>query len=472
MACHRSTLLVAAKADAGSKMVTAVQEMGEEMTAWRVSMTGRCRAAARVAWCAGALAAGQATAGGLIAYEVGTADVGLASAGYGARAQDASTVFTNPAGMTRLEGTQVLAGGQALWGNTRFSASSGTSPGLGSDNGGYVVGSDGWFPGGGGFASYSVSPGLKLGFAVTGNFGAPLKYDNSWVGRYYVQEATLLGISLLPSIAYKVNDKLSLGASVNALYGIYTNQVAINNPAPRFGDGRLKLDDNTWGWGLNLGLLYEVDPGTRVGLTWNSQVDLDFAAPAKFSNLAPGLASLLASRGALNAELKVGIKVPQQAMASVFTEVNDRWALLGSIGWQQWSKFGQLQIGIDDTMNPLSLTKDLKFKDTWHLALGAQHRLSEPWLLNFGVAYDSAMQSGDVSPLLPVNSAWRFAVGGEQQLSKNAAWGIAAEYLYGGTLDTSLQGSAPVLVGGRGDVAGAYHNTGTIFVAVYHNWKF
>jgi long-subunit fatty acid transport protein len=48
-----------------------------------------------------------AMAGGLIAYEVGTADVGLASAGYNARAQDASTVFTNPAGMTRLEGIQL-----------------------------------------------------------------------------------------------------------------------------------------------------------------------------------------------------------------------------------------------------------------------------------------------------------------------------------------------------------------------------
>ena len=79
---------------------------------------------------------GPATAGGLIAYEVGTADVGLASAGYGARAQDASTVFTNPAGMTRLTGTQFLASGQVLWGNTKFSIGSGTSPGLGSEDGG------------------------------------------------------------------------------------------------------------------------------------------------------------------------------------------------------------------------------------------------------------------------------------------------------------------------------------------------
>ena len=152
----------------------------------------------------GVLSPVPAMAGGLIAYEVGTADVGLASAGYNARAQDASTVFTNPAGMTRLEGTQFLASGQVLWGNTKFSIDSGTSPLLGDEDGGRVLGSDGWLPGGGGFLSYSVSPELKLGFALTGNFGAPLKYDNDWVGRYYVQETTLLGISLLPSMAYKV----------------------------------------------------------------------------------------------------------------------------------------------------------------------------------------------------------------------------------------------------------------------------
>jgi long-chain fatty acid transport protein len=80
-----------------------------------------------------------------------------------------------------------------------------------------------------------VSPELKLGFALTGNFGAPLEYDEDWVGRYYVQETTVLGLSFLPSIAYKVSDKLSLGASLNAMYGIYKNQVAINNVNPTRG---------------------------------------------------------------------------------------------------------------------------------------------------------------------------------------------------------------------------------------------
>ena len=427
---------------------------------------------ASVVWL-GVLNPGPAIAGGLIAYEFGTAEVGLASAGYGARAQDASTVFTNPAGMTRLAGTQVLASGQVLWGNTKFSIDSGTSPGLGNEDGGYAVGTDGWFLGGGGFVSYSVSPDLKLGFALTGNFGAPLSYDDNWVGRYYVQETTLLGISLVPSIAYKVTDKLSLGGGVTAMYGTYKNQVAINNVDPAFGDGRLKLDDNEWGWGVNLGLLYEINEGIRLGFTWNSQVDLDFNGPAEFSNLAPGISTLLNDRGLLNANIAAGIKVPQQAMGSIFAQVNDRWAVLGSVGWQQWSKFGQVELGIDRTTNPTSLTTDLDYKDTWHFALGAQYRISEPWLLNFGIAYDSGFQdSSNVSPLLPVNSAWRFGVGTQHQVSETFFWGVATEYMYGGTLDTNLQSTAPVAAGGRGNLVGSYDDVSTFFLALYANWKF
>jgi len=326
---------------------------------WRSQVPVRYRSLFTL--CIAALASSQAVAGGMLAYEIGTADVGLASAGYGARAQDASTVFTNPAGMTRLQGTQALAAGQLLWANTKYSIGAGTSPLLGNENGGYAVGSDGWFPGGGAFISYSVSPDLKLGFALAGNFGAPLKYDNDWAGRYYVQSTTMLGLSLLPSIAFKVNDKLSLGAALNAMYGMYTNQVAINNVAPIFGDGRLKLDDRTWGWGANLGLLYEIDEGTRIGLTWNSQVNLDFKGPAKFSNLSPAVAAALNKAGLLNSTIEVGIKVPQQLMASVFTQLDPQWALLGSVGWQQWSKFGAIHIGIDDTRNPVSLTTDIPF---------------------------------------------------------------------------------------------------------------
>jgi hypothetical protein len=77
-----------------------------------------------------------------------------------------------------------------------------------------------------------------------------------------------------------------------------------------------------------------------------------------------------------------------------------------------------------------------------------------------------------VSPLFPVNAAWRFGVGGEQQVSKSLKWGVAGELLYGGTLDVNLTSQLPPLLGGRGDLVGSYDNTTSLVVSVYGNWSF
>ena len=419
-----------------------------------------------------ALICGQAIAGGISLFEVGTEDVGLAAAGYAARAQDASTVLTNPAGMTRLEGNQVQLATQLLYSNMKFSSNGGTSAALGSNNSGNVIGDNGLVPGGGLFVSYSVSPDLKLGFASTGNFGLALKHDDNWVGRYYSQQAALMGLSLLPSIAYRVNDKLSLGASVNAMYGYLKNVIAVNNVLDNRADGKLLMRDTTWGWGFNLGLLYEPTPATRFGLTYSSQIDLDFAPQAQFSGTGPILTGLLNARGLNGATVNLGIKVPQQVMGSVLHTLNEHWTVLGNVGWQQWSKFGQIEVSIADVNNP-SLTTQLNFKDTWHAALGAQYRLSEPWQLNFGIAYDTAYQSGPlVSVSTPTNETWRFGVGGQNQVSKTFSWGIAAEYLYGGAGDVNKQAALPVALGGRGNLVGSYDSIGLYFLSANFNWKF
>ena len=416
---------------------------------------------------AGALAGAPARAGGLLLYEIGTADVGLASAGYTARAQDASTVFTNPAGMTRLEGSQLTAGIQALYGDVEFTVGQGTSPGLGDGTGGNPVG---WFPGGGAFYSYSVSPDLKLGFAATGNFGLALRYDSDWAGRYILQEGTLVGMSLVPSVGYRVNTEWSIGASLNAMYSKLYDQVAINNIVGP--DGRLELTDYEWGFGGTLGILYEPSATTRYGFVWNSPIKLDFSAPPQFFGLSRALETVIRNRGLDSTNLDLGVTVPQGVNASFFHQLDNRWALLGSVGWQQWSKFGKVEVGVDSS-NPVALTKDLSFKDTWHVAAGAQYQLDSPWRLDFGVAYDSEFQdNANVSPMLPANSAWRFGLGAHKQESNTFSWGLTAEYVYGGTLDVNKLSGEPVATGGRGDLVGSYQNTGVVFLAANLNWKF
>lgn len=413
------------------------------------------------------LVSGTATAGGISLYEVGTADVGLAAAGYTARAQDASTVFTNPAGMTRLDGDQITVSGQVFYGDSGFSIESGTSPALGTGDGGNPIG---WLPGGGVFYSHSISQNVKIGMAVTGNFGSVVEYDEGWVGRYRAQESTLLGYSFLPSAAWRVNEHFSIGVSLNAMYGTFENTVAVNNIIGA--DGSLKLDDNDWAFGANLGLLYEVSPGTRFGLTYNSAIDLNFNARTQWQGLSPVIQALLNSQGLLDANVDLGVTVPQGVNAGFYHETSPRLALLGSVGWQQWSKFGQVNVGIDSN-NPISLTTALDFDDTWHFSGGLQYKMTDNWLLNTGVAYDSGFQDSDsVALVLPVNSAWRFGIGGQNKVSETFNWGMSFEYIYGGDLETNITGSVPVAIGGRGDVVGSFNDVGFFFFAANMNWTF
>ena len=426
----------------------------------------RHQALAAAAFGVSALTCASAQAGGISLYEVGTADVGLAAAGQAARAQDASTVLTNPAGMTRLAGDQVTLGVQMLHADLGLSVGPDTSAALGSGDGGNPIG---WFPGGGLFYTHSLSPDLKLGLAVTGNFGSVVKYDAGWVGRYRAQEGTLLGVSILPSVAARVDEHLSLGASLNVMRGKFDNKVGVNNITGA--DGSLTLDDTAWGVGANLGLLYEVDPGTRFGITYTSPVKLNFDAQPQWDGLRPAIRALLASRGLLDSRLDLGVTVPQGLNASVYHELDPRWAVLGSVGWQQWSKFGEVDIGVD-TGNPVALTTRLGFKDTWHLSAGAQYKASDAWLLNAGIAHDSGFQdSSNVALALPANAAWRFGIGGQKDSSKDFNWGWSLEYLTGGTLNANSIGSAPVALGGRGNVVGSYNDVRYLFFALHFNWK-
>ena len=325
-------------------------------------------------------------------------------------------------------------GAQILYGDLVFSPSSETSPELGTNNGGNPIG---WFPGGGAFLSASISPGVNIGVAVAGNFGLAMEYANEWVGRYYVQKGTLIGVSVLPSAGFRFNEQLSFGASLVAMYGKLQQRVAINTVQPR-PDGQLDLDNDTWGWGFNLGAMYEFSPASRVGLTYNSHVTLDFSSPVTLTGLPSDLEEPLRALGLLEAELDIEMTVPQQVMVSGFHQLRERYALLWSVGWQQWSEFGRPEIGLFAALGDTTLTKDLDYDDTWHYALGGQYRLSQPWLLNLGVAYDTGFQKdGQISPMLPSNSQWRFGVGVQNEVSETFDWGIAVEYMYGGTLDVN-----------------------------------
>src|SRR5580698_7638223 len=191
-----------------------------------------------------------ARAAGLLLYETGAPDLGTASAGRTAMASDASTVAANPAGMTLLDRTQLLGAAGALLPFTNFEvARQTTTSGGGGGNAGV------FFPIGSFFYVYKLSERIRLGFAMDSDFGLSADWGKKWVGRYYLTQESLVTFKTNPSIAYAVNEWLSLGAGFSFSVGRLGEQAKINNALPRVPDGGLSLESWDEAFGGNAGVL-------------------------------------------------------------------------------------------------------------------------------------------------------------------------------------------------------------------------
>ncbi|MNO30395.1 Outer membrane protein P1 precursor [compost metagenome] len=369
-----------------------------------------------------ALCSQQAWAGGLMLYEIGTDNAGLANAGAAARAQGPSTIASNPAGLSYLPGTQITAGLQVLYGDLSFDRDADTNvPGSGSGNALDPI------PGGSFFISHELDDHWSVGFGQYADFGLAVNYDNDWSGRYFAQNASLGGLSLVPSVAYRFNEQWSVGLGVKAMYGMLQAQTAIDRSPFGFTDrtdGQFKYKDQDWGFGANVGVIYAPQAGTRIGLTYTSQVDLDFEDKLDVN----GDGRLLERVN--NTKTELDVKVPQTVTLSLFQQLDRQWALLASVNWQDWSEFGDIGVQVDTTaFGAQSTTVDAGFKDTWHLSLGAQYQATEQWLWNVGVAYDSsAVSDHNRTVTVPMAESWRLATGATYALDKdtdvNLSWAM------------------------------------------------
>jgi long-chain fatty acid transport protein len=398
-----------------------------------------------------------AQAGGIELYEISSPDVGLASAGYSARAQDSSTLFKNPAGMSLLaDGPQIQTGAQLLYGDVKFSGKSTSNTKSGGDGGNAV----GALPGASFFYSQKLNDRVAVGFGTFSYFGLAEDYDSNWAGRYYVQKATLLGMSLMPGASVKVNDWLSVGGCLNAMYGYLNTEVAINNgPLGGSGDGQLKLNNSTWGFGGVAGIVLTPRDGTRIGVTYVSPVKLDFSDKPEYIN-APGLSAL----PRFNKTLDLGVTVPQSVMVGIYQDLNEQWAVMADVGWQQWSEFGKVDIGY----NGNNLTTQLNYNDTWHGALGAKYKCSKNWDVTGGVAYDtSAVDDADRTVTLPIGSAYRIGMGTDWRVRESLTLNFAYEFMWCGDMSVNQQGG-PV----RGDMVGSYDNAWFSFLTASVTWRF
>jgi long-chain fatty acid transport protein len=370
--------------------------------------------------------------------------MGVGGAGSQAAGFDASTATANPAAMTRLDRSQMETGIMGLYVDSKFNVKNSSNGDNGGGNAGYFspVPTLNYV--------HSVSPDLKLGLGVGSYFGLGLNYSNEWAGKYYVQNASISTLAVNPTIGYKIADWLSVGGGVSVVQGKLSERVAVNTLLEP-GDGRLKYDASDVGYGYNLGVLFTLSPQTRVGVTYVSKVDLEFKDDLRFKNLdGTLLGAALRASGLLDAQLKIDMTIPAQLSLGVYQAITDKLALVGTVNWQDWSKFGTPEIAVADSS---TVTADLNYQDTYHAGIGVYYRVAEPWLLMAGFSYDTSptSSSSERSPVLPLGAFFTYSAGVQYDWNKDFSVGVAYALIDAGPAKVNRSGG-PL----KGDLAGEY----------------
>lgn len=404
--------------------------------------------------CLVAIAAGvwcrSAQASGVQLREQSAEGMGNAYAGSTAKAYDPSTLFHNPAGMTRLEGSQVSFAAAWIAPVARFSG--------GNTIGGAVTpGTDDVNPlksgpVGAAYFVWDTAPDLKVGLAVTMPFGMHAEYPGDWVGRYQALVSDLTVINLSPSVAYRVGDALSVAGGLQAQWvkARLTNAINFNALDPGSPDGLAEIDGDDVGLGWNISALYEIDRETRIGLSYRSSIRHTVTGKADFQGVPAALA------GSLNfadSRFHSTATLPDIASLGVYHQIDPQWAVMADVSWTHWSLFRELRI-VFDSGRPDAVTEQ-NWHDTWFFAVGVSHRPTDGLKLHLGVAYDMApVRDRYRNARFPDSNRLWLSGGITYAVTPNCSASLSYAHLFGGS--ASIDRTDPDRIGGR--LVGRYDN--------------
>ena len=422
----------------------------------------------------GLLLLSQATfASGFQLREQSPAMQGLSFAGSTAKGDDLGTLFFNPAGMSRLEGTRLMVGASYIAPSAEMSLES-TTAALGG--GGMPAMSDG---NGGDAGVSAVLPtfymktdtrydGVDVGLAIMAPFGLATEYDDGWAGRYYALKSELQTVNIQPTISYKMNPKLAVGVGLNIQRAEAELTNAVNYSAiaggAAFADGHSRLEGYDWGYGYTLGIMYEPVPETRIGLSYRSRVKHTLEGDIEFSNLPGALAGVSALQ---DADVDAALTTPDTLSLGIHHQVNDRLSVMADVAYTNWSVFENLTV-TESAGGQIRQNVEEKWTETLFSAIGAEYIYDDKTVLRAGVAYDeSPVVTGNHTFRIPDTDRLWVSAGFSHQLKDNVTLDLGYSHIFTDEL-TITEGTDPNL---RGVVSGTYESDVDI-LAVGLRYKF
>ncbi len=393
-------------------------------------MSLKKNALATVALTGIAVAVSSAYAAGFQLTEQSSLGLGRAFAGAGIVGDDLSAAHYNAAGMTLLPGTQIQAGSVYVEVDAPFS---------GTNVHGQAFSENGRLKGQAlpaGYITHQVNDQTWIGLSMTVPYGLGTEWSQFWDGSDHGNQSMLMTVDINPNIAYKVSDKLSIGAGVSLQYA-----KAELGAASDVVSGVAKMDSvvngDSWAWGFNLGLMYQPTETLRFGLAYRSQIAHDAEGDIKMSSgsIADGWQPHHFAHGD---DFKVRVTTPDTIMATATWEATQDLRLSGLIRWARWSNLDQLNITSSKIPTGGEKVNHYDWQDTWLFSVGADYRLNNEWTVRGGVAYETSAVDDPKTRTATIPDADRvwFSLGGTYNYSKQIQFDFGATYLMGvGNMD-------------------------------------
>ena len=379
-----------------------------------------------------AMASSHVFASGFALNEQDVAGMGTGFAGRSSSAENASTVYGNPAGMARLEGQQVTGGVAAIDASTNIKDVSGRSSG--SNKGDMVPFTAVPF----GFYTNKLNEQWAVGFGVYAPFGLVTDYESGFQGKAFGSKSEVTVMTFQPTVSYAFNDRVSIGfgPTINRIAG--TLESDINLPITGTGSNNIKIKGDDTAIGFNAGLLVQATDTTRVGLTYHSKVKYKLEGHTEVTK-GTNVPSGVLNNGRYDASLK--IDTPESWDLSVTQDMSDAWKLYAGATWTRWSRLKDITVNNEGVSAATgsgvlapqivgTIKEDQNWHDTWAYALGTSYRVTKQVVLRTGLTFDqSPTNNTDRSPRIPTGDRTIFSLGLGYDVMPNMTVDLAYSYL-------------------------------------------
>lgn len=395
-----------------------------------------------------ALATGQVHAAAFQLNEHSASGLGRAYAGEAAIADNASVLARNPAAMTTFDKMAVSVSGTYIKPDVDVDGALYAGPNKAAPASESGIAPAAFVP-----ASYFIQPlndQWAWGLGLFSNYGLSTEYSKTFPAGAGAGDTELMTFNINPNIAYRINEQFSIGAGINAVYaqaelnryaGVLSTQHPLNKvPGIGYDTNISSLKGDTWGFGWNVGTLYEINENNRFALTYRSQVDLSF--DGDFQGSAAGLQTIQNGKPVFKTvDGNLKLDLPAQAEFAGYHRLNQQFAVHYSVNWTDWSAFQELKAtsgACNDGTPGQCLQKDEKFKDAMRYSIGGTWYINPAWEARLGFAYDNSPIEAEYRSLsIPDSDRIWYSAGATYHFNQDMSLDFGMTYIDGKEVDVN-----------------------------------